>query len=67
MMRFEHYRKLISGPCPLCKEQIEQIFPELVEFCPAEGVKMEVEDGEEMEGEEVAGNGHTTSKHKKTT
>jgi hypothetical protein len=48
MMRFEHYRKLISGPRPLCKEYIEQIFPELVEFFPAEGVKMEVEDGEEV-------------------
>jgi hypothetical protein len=46
MMRFEHYRKLISGPCPLRKEYIEQIFPELVEFSPTEGVKMEVEDGE---------------------
>jgi hypothetical protein len=30
----------------LHKEYIEQIFPELVEFSPAEGVKMEVEDGE---------------------
>jgi hypothetical protein len=48
MMRFEHCRKLISGPRPLCKEYIEQIFPELVEFFPAEGVKMEVEDGEEV-------------------
>jgi hypothetical protein len=48
MMRFEHYRKLISGPRPLRKEYIEQIFPELVEFFPAEGVKMEVEDEEEV-------------------
>jgi predicted metal-binding protein len=49
MMGFEHYKKLISGPCPLCKESIEQIIiPELVEFFPAEGVKMEVEDGEEV-------------------
>jgi hypothetical protein len=48
MMRFEHYEKLISGPRPLRKEYIEKIFPELVEFSPAEGVKMEVEDGEEV-------------------
>jgi hypothetical protein len=47
MMQFGHYRKLISGPSPaLRKEYIEQIFPELVDFPPAEGVKMEVEDGE---------------------
>jgi hypothetical protein len=32
----------------LRKEYIEKIFPELVEFFPAEGVKMEVEDGEEV-------------------
>jgi hypothetical protein len=28
---------------------------------------MEVEEGEELEGEEVANNGHTTSTHKKKT
>jgi hypothetical protein len=67
MMWFEHYHKPISGPRPLCKEHIEQSFPELVEFCPAEGAKMEVEDGEEVDREEVAVNVHTTSKHKKTT
>jgi len=48
MIRFEHYRQLTTGPNPVSEKYIRRVFPELIEFIPQDGVKMEVKDNEKL-------------------